>query len=429
MKFQNPFVFSKSAARNQRKVQVASSEVLEDTISKAISLYNGVNATLSDTIGAKVPPNNPYELATLLQSNGYHSRAIRLKRSAIVGQGYEASPELRKCIDRPNKDYTFQTLLRKWEHDRRVHGNAYVNIVRTKDATALWHQEALKMRVKQTEPHVKKFVYYNYDVSSGYMGYAEYEEFQFGDYGEGVKQYKGLSEIGNFWYGDPDYLSIKNLLTVNSNIIQSALLFYKRGLQTDTAVIVKGADLGPEEEESIRQVFNQSFVGLKNARKVLLLQIGQNEEIDFKSLSSSLQDQGTSLIRKDNKDEIFVGHGIPVEWSGGGSGRALGSGGELEAQMGIFKQLFADDEQRDVEEWWQILFEDLGFPDPDSFKLNPLRSLTGSTDATDLATLADKNIITPEQAQAAGTEWLMEKSAADVITTLKKLRDELGYAG
>jgi len=424
MKLRNPFYKGEPTPRVRARPLVASGDVMEDTIQKAISLYNGVQATLSDTIGAKVPPNNPYELATLLQSNGYHSRAIRIKCAATVGQGYEASPALRQHIDRPNSEYNFQTLLRRWCFDKILHGNAYIDVVSANGETAIWHMEALKMRVKQVAPTLEKlFVYYNYDVSTGYMGYAEYPEFTRGSRGEGVRQFKAFSEIGNYWYGDPDYLSIKNLLQVNSNIIQSALLFYKRGLQTDTAVIVKGADLGPEEEESIRQVFNQSFVGLKNARKVLLLQIGQNEEITFEKLSSSLQDEGTSLIRKDNREEIATGHGLQPRLLGIVSAGSIGGGGEAEAQMQMFKLLFADDHQRECEEWWQNFFDDLGFPDAKSFTLNPMKVLDASQDATDLATLADKQIITPQQAQLAGSEWLASKA----IRQLRDLSKTLDY--
>jgi hypothetical protein len=426
MKFRSPFVFGKSAGKRSRPQPITlQTEGIEDQIAKAVSLYSGVQATLSDTIGAKVPPNNPYELASFMQTNGYHARCIRVKRAAVVGQGYDASPALRAKIDRPNGQYPFQTLLRRWEHDRRIFGNAYVNIVTDGNETALWHQEALKMRVKQQSDMSKWFVYYNYDVSTGYIGYAEYPEFEHNAIGEGVRQYKGLSEVGNYWYGDPDYLSIKPLLLVNSNIVQSAQLFYKRGLQTDTAVIVKGADLGPEEEDSIRQVFNQSFVGIKNARKVLLLQIGQNEEIDFQKLSADLQDEGTSNIRRDNRDEIVSAHGTPPRLVGIVSAGSLGGGGEVEAQLEIFKQLFADDEQREAEEWWQMLFEDLGFPDAESFKLKPLRSIIGTTEATDLSVLAERGVLTPQMAQQAGQEWLAEKGikTAEALIQLRKLID------
>ena len=55
-----------------------------------------------------------------------------------------------------------------------------------------------------------------------------------------------ISEEANAFYGDPDYISIKPLLAMNSNIIKSAQLFYKRGLQVDHAVIIE-----TDEEEGL----------------------------------------------------------------------------------------------------------------------------------------------------------------------------------
>lgn len=423
--FRNPFKIERRRGKRSARV-MRGDRLMADGGEEALKAYLAVRKTLVSGANTKAPKNDPFELAALMQANGYHARAIRIKVAAAIGRGYTASPELAKKIDRPNGLYSFRKLLKLTTFDHMLHGNHYVSIVKEGGEVALFHQPALKTRVRIDDKGVKTFVGFEYELGLSKLAVVEYPEFEGDGVTEGVRQFALISEEANAFYGDPDYISIKPLLAMNSNIIKSAQLFYKRGLQVDHAIIIETDEeegLGSEVETDIRAAFNQSFTGIDNARKVLILNIERGDKVSFEKIQSELQEQSTRLMRSDNRDEIAAAHGVPPRALGIISSGSLGGVNEVLGQFVLFKELFVNDHQYEIETWWQQLFEDLGFPDPDSFRLNPMDARGGITMA-DLAIGVQTGIIAPQEARE---EWNTEKGAADLIDSLRALRKELAY--
>lgn len=396
----------------------------ENVLDQAVRKYTEVNATLNETIKIERTPHDPYQLLSLLTANGYHERAIRTKVAATVGQGYTGSAALLAHIKQANGEYSMQQLLRRWAFDVELGGNGYVRMEEGLKTAALYHEPAIKVRVKNDKKtDTRSYLRFEYEYGSGQLGWIEYDEYEKG-IGSGVKHYKSISPSGNKFYGEPDYTSIKPLLLLNSTIVDSALRFYKHALQSDMAMIMRGGRYKDEELKKIREYMQKSVTGIENARKMIFLKVGPNEDVRFEKLNAELQDSASGKVRNDNRDEIATGHGVFPRLLGIVTAGSLGGPGELEAQLKAFKLLYADERQRDYEEWWQDLFAEYGFPDPGSFKLNPMDIATGTTDAQTLATLVGIGALQPSEARS---EWLSEKSAENMLRSMAQLRKAMEY--
>lgn len=393
----------------------------EDEIRERIMKFSGVIRTLTTTLKTEQPPHDPFEL--IAYENTWHSRCMRAKVNALVGQGYQASPALRQHIDRPNGKYSLEVLLRKTSRDYVEHGTMYTENIRGRDTASIFHSPTIKTRICfDREKQIKTFMKFNFEWSRAFLGYLELPEFEDG-VTHGIKQLTTCeSKQGNEFYGDPTWIDSKPLLRMNWNIIKSANRFFDHSLMSDLAIIEKGMGRTDEDIDSIKDYIGNHMAGADNAHKILYLNVAPDEDIKFEKLQSDFQGRETTEVRKANREEIIANHDLFPRLVAVIEAGAWGGGDDLEAQLKAFKYFYADAEQRILEAWWQDLFEELGFPDFKSFKLNPIYITSSDSDMKTLATGVQAGILTPEQATQ---EWMFEKKAGGLIKTLNYLKNQL----
>jgi hypothetical protein len=396
---------------------------------RIIRKFFGLQNALVSQLGVRSPLHNPYELISY--RSGYHTRCIEHKVNAVVGQGYDASDALRAHIDDPNGEYPFEILLERTMRDFYFFGWMTVNVLTTPgtDTYNIWHSPSLNTRVKiNAKTKELSYVRFEADPVSGTVAYTEEPEFVDGRVqANGVRMLRRYGVQTDLYYGEPCYVDVKDLLRMNWSISFAANRWFSQGLMTDYALIEKSSEERTDEEIlSIRQYLREHIRGVENSHKIMYLNIDPDEDIRFEKLSSDFPAGETVKLRADNRDEIIAAHGVPPRMLGIMSAGQLGSTNEVQAQLNVFKSLVISPDQRLVEQWWQKLFEDLGFPDPRSFKLRPL---VMNTDLEAMQTLGlglQNGIITPDEARY---EWNVEKSATSLINQLQQLRKELLNAG
>lgn len=408
------------SVRNPRSVFTVSRGVTNEQ-QEIVRKFLGIQNVVQGVLGTLPPPHNPYELISF--TDGYHWRCIRHLVNATVGQGYDASDALREHIDSPNPEQSFNSLLKETAHDYFTHGWHAVHVLRSDVTANIWHSPSIKTRVKVDRQTLKKsFVRFEYEPWLGWMSYVEEPEFGIENAGSGVRMMNNISLSGNRYYGEPDYINIKGILLLNWSIVSAAMRWFEQGLMSDLAIIEKGMGREDDEISAMKDYLGKSMKGVDNAHKILYMQVAPDESIEFKTLSSDFPGKESSELKATNRDEIIVGHGLYPRLVGVATAGALGGSNEVQAQFGAFKKLVADPIQRDIEEWWQYLFRDLGFPEWKTFKLRPLSVVTSKETMDMYAEGVASNIIPIEEAQE---EWHAEKSARGMINYLKKLRKEL----
>lgn len=406
--------FSRSAPRQRSEAEVV--------VRKFLGLQNVIHGQLN----CKKPPHDPVELISY--NNGYHERCIRAKVSATVGQGFEASPALLAHIKMPNPDYSMQALLKRTAYDFFTHGYQDVNVLRGNMTANIWHSPAINTRVKIADPKKpleKSFVRFVYEQNTSTLAYIEEPEFT-GDGANGVRQFNDLTRQGNLYYGEPDYISIKPLLRLNWSIVFGATRYFENSLMADTAIIEKGMGREDEEIEELQTYLAEHVTGVENSHKIIYLNVAPDEDIKFEKLSSDYPNKESTELRNTNRDEIIVAHGLFQRLIGVATAGALGGTNEVEGQFKVFKTLVADPAQQDIEEWWQSLFRDLGFPEWWSFKLKPIDIVTFTGMMAALTQGVQNGLFTPEQALR---EWEASKSTGGIIDKLVQLRKELVASG
>jgi len=387
---------------------------------KMVRKFLGLQNVLNGSLGCVQPVHNPYELISF--KNGYHGRCLRAKVAATVGQGYEASEALRMHIKNINGgDHTFQELLNRTTKDYQTQGWLAVNVLSGEKTGSIWHSPAIKTRVR-IDPKTKKAsaIRFEYEPNLGAMTYVE-EPF-FRDHtvdANGVRIFGRYGDHAQKWYGEPEYIEVIDLLRMNWSIVYAAMRWFDNGLMADLAIIEKGMGREDDSEvEALKDYMTDHMKGITNSHKVLYMQVAPDEEVKFEKLSSDFPGKESSELREVNRDEIITAHGLFPRLIGVATAGALGGMNEVQAQFGAFKQLVSDPEQRTLEEFWQGLFEDMGFPEAESFKLKPLNITTPLETIQTLSTGTQAGIIDVGEARQ---DWRTEK----FITELQQIRKEL----
>jgi hypothetical protein len=378
-------------------------------IVEAVKSFEWVRNTLTSAHGAALPSADPFLLSSLFDSSGYHSNAIYWKQVATVGQGYTCSDALRSYIAQANEDDSFQDLLDKFSLDLETYGSAYIEPVITPGSIYFYHSPALLTRVKppadndsKSEETYLQFVYKkNFGVAS-----VEFDKYKSG-FRTGIRQLKLTSPNADRWYGKPEYLSARKILLLNFSIITLAEKWFDNSMMLDKLFTLEGGKLTPEQKTEMAGFMKRSLKGLENAAKSLVLELQRGAKLSVQDMNSTVKEAHYTQLRDTNRDEIASAHRVPPRLLAIIPSGQLGSTGEVEGQLKIFKIGFADPRQRKIEAFFQKLFKDANLPDWQTFKLLPMDITAGETDAQTLSTLAGgQPILTPDEARE---EWFTEK--------------------
>lgn len=368
----------------------------ETKLEKFLEDYPAINTVLIDRLGAAVSPFDPYVLLTLVDNSGYLSAALTAKCAVTVGQGYDGDPELLAHLQMANENETFQDVLDQWALDVEIYGNGYIDAVRTATTANFYNVAALLTRVKPLRgSNYKEFVHYAYGL--GMLLASTVEEFQPSN-NRGIRQFRLATRRGNRYYGDPSWISAKKALVINYDILSLAEKFFENSFMGDKAMIIKGADYTDDDIENMRNYLMHMGQGIDNAHKLLVLQVGPNEDVSIKDLNVDIKDASFQTLRADNKEEIVAASTVPLAIVGVATPGKLGNSAEIREALRLFKVTYANGRQKKYEQWWQNFFRDCGLPKWDTFRLKQIDTLLEDSDIPQLAQAVTAGFMTTEEA-------------------------------
>lgn len=386
----------------------------ESAIEKAVAEWDWTRNMLVAGLYTAPPTYDPFLLASLFDTNGYHSNAIYWKQAATVGQGYTCSDQLAAIIKHPNVDDSFQDLLDKTQLDLETYGNFYVEVA-TDDFKnwALYHSPALVTRVRPPIPgdvcQDESYLQFVYGYLNGWhnLQAKPFEKYKYG-MRSGIRMMKLPSHTGDRWYGKPDYIACVDLLKLNFSITSLARTWFQNAMVLDKLFTMEGTKLTPEQKNDLSTFMRRSLKGLDNANKSLLLELQRGSKLTVQDMQAQIKEASFTGLRRDNILEIAAAHRVPLALLGDTPTQSLGATGLIDGMLRVLKISVADARQRKVEAFWQRLFLDMNLPGWDSFKLTAIDPTGGTITGKDLNQLVGAGAISPQEAQ---NEWLEQSGA------------------
>jgi len=112
-------------------------------------------------------------------------------------------------------------------------------------------------------------------------------------------------------YGIPDWVPALKSMIGNEKVADYNISFFTNEAVPRFAVIVQGGKLDDETKKDIKGYFKKDLKGTQNAHKTLVLTTPKGTEVNLIPLAFEMKDGGFRFYRKDNRDEIISGHGVP----------------------------------------------------------------------------------------------------------------------
>jgi hypothetical protein len=407
----NPFSFLKKKTEPGDGFLINSPNS-ENEIVELVKSYEWVRNTLATEYGCARPEYDPFLLSALFKSNGYHSACIYTKRAVTVGQGYDCSDALKAKIEEANEDQSLQDILDKFSLDLETYGTAFIEPVvdPSRGTCYLYNAPSIVTRIRPADDSIagSETSYIQFSYKKGYGVYTRaFDKFKPGDR-TGIRHQSLESEGVDSIYGQPEYISVQKILNLNFSIVTLAEQWFNNALVLDKLFVLEGGvKFTPEQKNSLQGFMKRTLKGLQNAHKSLILELQRGSKLTVQDMNGSLKEAPYMELRRENRDEIAAAHRVPPRMVGVIPSGQLGSTGEVEGQLKMFKINFADGRQRKIESFFRRLFHDCNLPDWQTFRLKAMDITAGSIDAQMLSMLTGgQPILTPEEARE---DWFTEK--------------------
>ncbi|HEY3874588.1 MAG TPA: phage portal protein [Candidatus Kapabacteria bacterium] len=400
-----------------------------------VKSFAGLSSHLS-AINAAPMPFDPFLLATLAgRKNGYHSTAIHIKKAMCVGAGYDGDPQLLEWLANIETERGLDALFQDTALDMETYGNQFVEVRGGLGVWALYHMPASKCRVILPQidatgaaiipEQILQFEYVVRDTGQFWRLIPTYFDLFKAGMLTGVRQMRLGSITGNYWYGEPEYLSAGDLLLTNISIVDYVKKLFEQGTLSDMLLLGKGTNLSKKTRNAFRNFWTASQTGIKNAHRIGFLQVGEGEDITVNKLNAAI-DSSFSEQRKDNRDEIVAAHMVPPRVVGIITAGSMGGGGEVEGQLKVLKMSLIDPRQKYYEAQWKQLFRDMGAPMWQTFVFKPLDVTAGSRDVPALSQAVQAGWLSAQEAlQVWETEKSADSEAVRLGAALRNFRKEL----
>ena len=350
---------------------------LDDTTSKQINpgnVYrNGYG--LFDVI---TPPYNMYELANFYDTSFANHAAIDAKVENVVGLGYRfdlsdrtalrlessddeaATKRARKRIDRMkielrdwleslNDDDSFTKIMEKVYTDVEATGNGFIEIGRTVTGEIgyVGHIPATTVRVRRLRDGfvqiIGQYVVYfrNFGANNQNMVTADSRPNE-------IIHLKSYSPLNTF-YGVPDIVSALPSLVGDQLAAQYNIDYFQNKAVPRYIITLKGAKLSNEAEDKMFR-FLQTGLKSQSHRTLYIPLPGDTDQnkVEFKMepIENNVQEGSFKEYRKQNRDDIFVAHQMPISKIGGSDSGGLAA---ALSQDRTFKEQVARPEQHHLE--------------------------------------------------------------------------------
>ena len=316
------------------------------------------------------PPYNLYELANFYDTSFANHAAIDAKVENIVGLGYSFVPtdrtmlsfeqqedqekvgrarkrierakiELRDWLESLNDDDSFQKTMEKVFIDVQATGNGYLEIGRTVrgEIGYVGHIPSTTMRVRRLKDGfvqiiAQKLVYFkNFGAKNPNPLTADPRPNEIIH----IKQYSPL----NTFYGVPDIVAAMPSLIGDQLASQYNIDYFENKAVPRYVITLKGAKLSPDAEDKMFR-FLQTGLKAQSHRTLYIPLPADNDhtKVEFKMepIENGIQEGSFREYRKQNRDDIFIAHQVPISKVGGSDAGALA--GAL-AQDRTFKEQVA----------------------------------------------------------------------------------------
>jgi len=372
------------------------------------------------------PPYNLYELANFYDTSFANHAAIDAKVENTVGLGYRfeitdrtalkletsdndiavanarkrierAKVELRDWLESLNDDDSFTKTMEKVFTDVQATGNGYLEIGRTVTGEIgyVGHIPSTTIRVRR--------------LNDGYLQMIGNKVVYFRNFGatnpnpvtldtrpNEIIHYKEYSPLNTF-YGVPDIVAALPSLIGDQLASQYNIDYFENKAVPRYIITLKGAQLSGESED---KMFRFLQTGLKSqSHRTLYIPLPgdtENNKVEFKMepIENSVQEGSFEKYRKQNRDDIFIAHQVPVSKVGGSDGSGLA--GAL-AQDRTFKEQVARPAQTNIEKMIAKIIRER--TDVLELKFNELTLTDEMTQAQILEKLVKTQIMLPNEAR------------------------------
>ena len=287
------------------------------------------------------PPYGLEALAGMLENNALHYRACKQKASDVAGRGFTIRPKdpkeknqaaedawgefVASVEDDARGDESFKERVVMAHEDYEAIGWAVLEVSRRGDGApdGLWHVPAQTVRAHRdgrrfAQMRSGKLVWFK---RFGLEGTVDRRDGGWSDR-TARTEFAGneLLVIRNYtprssYYGLPDHIPALAAMAGWKAQAEFNVLFFNNNAVPSYAVVVEGAELSPQLEETIKDHFRQ-IKGDPHRTIIIPVPGGGGDEgsapkLRFERLSVDVKDASFRLYKQDNALEICIAHGIP----------------------------------------------------------------------------------------------------------------------
>ena len=301
------------------------------------------------------PPYNMYELANFYDTSFANHAAIDAKVENVVGLGYSFEVadrtmlrfemnddqgavdrarrriermklELKDWLENLNDDDSFTKTMEKFYTDVQATGNGFLEIGRTVTGEIgyVGHIPATTIRVRRLrDGYVQiignKVVYFrNFGAKNPNPMTADTRPNE-------IIHYKEYSPL-NTYYGIPDIVAALPSLIGDQLASQYNIDYFENKAVPRYIVTLKGAKLSSDGEDKMFR-FLQTGLKSQSHRTLYIPLPGDSDQnkVEFKMepIENGIQDGSFKEYRKQNRDDIFIAHQMPISKIGGSEGAGV----------------------------------------------------------------------------------------------------------
>jgi PBSX family phage portal protein len=301
------------------------------------------------------PPYNMYELANFYDTSFANHAAIDAKVENVVGLGYSFEVadrtmlrfemnddqgavdrarrriermklELKDWLENLNDDDSFTKTMEKFYTDVQATGNGFLEIGRTVTGEIgyIGHIPATTIRVRRLrDGYVQiignKVVYFrNFGAKNPNPMTADTRPNE-------IIHYKEYSPL-NTYYGIPDIVAALPSLIGDQLASQYNIDYFENKAVPRYIVTLKGAKLSSDGEDKMFR-FLQTGLKSQSHRTLYIPLPGDTDQnkVEFKMepIENGIQDGSFKEYRKQNRDDIFIAHQMPISKIGGSEGAGV----------------------------------------------------------------------------------------------------------
>jgi PBSX family phage portal protein len=301
------------------------------------------------------PPYNMYELANFYDTSFANHAAIDAKVENVVGLGYSFEVadrtmlrfemnddqsavdrarrriermklELKDWLENLNDDDSFTKTMEKFYTDVQATGNGFLEIGRsvTGEIGYVGHIPATTVRVRRLrDGYVQiignKVVYFrNFGAKNPNPMTADARPNE-------IIHYKEYSPL-NTYYGIPDIVAALPSLIGDQLASQYNIDYFENKAVPRYIVTLKGAKLSSDGEDKMFR-FLQTGLKSQSHRTLYIPLPGDTDQnkVEFKMepIENGIQDGSFKEYRKQNRDDIFIAHQMPISKIGGSEGAGV----------------------------------------------------------------------------------------------------------